>query len=56
MWMNKVEGLCGNFDDKSTTEFGTMTVVEYGNYWKDGTDCPDVEAPPVLESEPCAVS
>lgn len=56
MWMNKVEGLCGDFDGKTTNEFSGMTDTEFGNSWRVGSDCPDVEPLPYDQCKPCAVS
>ena len=47
-WMNKVEGLCGNYDgrqdndfyDVSAGFFGT-TARDFGNHWKTMDSCAD---------------
>ncbi|KAL5006766.1 hypothetical protein ScPMuIL_015572 [Solemya velum] len=54
MWMDKVEGLCGDFNGRSTDEFDGMSVYQFGNSWKVGTDCPDVDPLPYDQCEPCA--
>ncbi|KAL5007269.1 hypothetical protein ScPMuIL_016075 [Solemya velum] len=54
MWMDKVEGLCGDFNGRSTDEFDGMSEYQFGNSWKVGTDCPDVDPLPYDQCEPCA--
>ncbi|KAL5007192.1 hypothetical protein ScPMuIL_015998 [Solemya velum] len=54
-WEHKVEGLCGNFNGNSdkSDEFNGMTAIDFGNSFKDGTDCVDTVPLPFSETEPC---
>ncbi|XP_039268050.2 mucin-5B-like isoform X2 [Styela clava] len=51
-WRNKVCGMCGNFNSKSTDDWATpqgsvvTSVTTFGNSWKINQECPD--ALPVL--------
>ncbi|CAB4005214.1 Hypothetical predicted protein [Paramuricea clavata] len=55
-YKGKLSGLCGNFNGKRGDEFKTpkdklvQKAVTFGNSWKIGDSCPDVES---VEEDPC---
>ena len=59
-WESRVEGLCGNFDGREDNDFVhnrqfyASNAVEWGNYWKTITSCPDSTLPD--DFTPCDVS
>jgi hypothetical protein len=57
-WRNKMQGICGNFDQDATNDYMTIggivsTVKELFESWRVEDSCPLSESPMIDESDPC---
>ena len=55
-WKGRTHGLCANYNDNQLDDFLSMSLTDYGNDYKIGTSCPDVEPKLTKEMQPCYVS
>ena len=61
IWQGRVEGLCGNYDGDSVSEYKKVdgsegTAMDFANSWAASTSCPVASVGTSSEIVPCSVS